>query len=191
MPDDLTTPASYRLWTGRNGNSTLAITSLELRFDGSLRRGYLTRPPIVCRNGAEVAFQFGGNRRVAPSQHRLEADGQTLAVFETKLVSGLIDARSRVITDSGGAELATLTPAKAAGNRSHWWLPRTGPNYHVMVGGNSIGTVTRKDEITSPPPGPGLRHRLSLIGAQALDPRFAAAILIYVRAVLDPARSPT
>ena len=83
MPDDRTTPASYRLWTGRNGNSTLVITSLELRFDGSLRRGYLTRPPIVCRrDGGEVAFQFGGNRRVAPSRHLLEAAGETLAVFE-------------------------------------------------------------------------------------------------------------
>jgi hypothetical protein len=190
MADDTTTSASYRLWTGRTGDKAVVITGDDLRFDGTLGRGYLTRPPIVCRrDGGEVAFQFGGNRRVAPSRHVLEAAGETLAVFETKLVSGLIDNRSRVITDSHGKELATVTPAEPA--RSRLRQLRSGSSYHVTVGGKRIGTVTRRDEAPSTPPEPGLRHRLSLIGTIGLDARLAAAILIYVRAVLDPARSPT
>ena len=68
MADDTTTSVSYRLWTGRTGDPAIVITGHDLRFDGTLGRGYLTRPPIVCRrDGGEVAFQFGGNRRVAPS----------------------------------------------------------------------------------------------------------------------------
>ena len=208
-PYDETMPFRYELTSRSGGVSQWRVTGPGVDFAGPGRRGYLTLPPLeVHTSDGGVTALFGGNRRVAPSRHVLTSpDGHVLATFHTRLIARVVEKRQTKVTDAGGDEL-WLVPIEseasgvrdtlAAALEGGYLLTRRGapigrvgaPRLHPSGGiaGRAVGLARqavhriRNDDST---------HVVGVLESDIeLDPRLAAALLLYKRWVLDPSRVP-
>lgn len=204
--------ARYELWMRTRPSRAWRITGPGVDFHGAGRRGYLTLPPLaICDAQDEVVARLGGNRRIGPGRHLLTSrDGSTIAVFETKRIASVIELRPTRVLGPDGDERCTLIPAEAAAeNAAGFATAVLGDDGHLVSrAGVTIGRLGFPPQDLS---GYRLWRRTVQLGREArdrlrgdeteqqtglltldtpLEPSLCAALLLYERFVISPARTP-
>lgn len=158
----------------------------------------------------KVVAHLGGNRRIGPGRHLLtNPAGSPIATFETKRVASAIELRSTRVVGPEGDERCTLVPVESAVESVRaFWAAAVGDDGHVVrFAGETIG---RLGSATHEVSGSRLWSRAVRLASEAsdllrgneteqlvriltlntpLEPRLCAALLLYDRFVIAPART--
>jgi hypothetical protein len=200
----------YQIWVRHAGLVQCRIAGPDMTYFGEGRRGYLTKPAIEFRDaGGRTQFRVGGNRRLAPSQHFLDAQsGERLAVFNTRRISGPVDGAARGVETVHGEEIVTLVPPEAEeGRMANKIRASLNGIWQVTMKGLTVGMLAEDDGSPVHPMAKlgalytDLRGRIAgaaprerLVGTLTLDvdlePRICAALLLYMHFVISPGRTP-